>query len=157
MPGFNAQQLAQQVRNANSVVVLIGDQPLAFAQTVTHSFDFGTEGLYGIGTAKPQEIQQLKIAPEVTVDQFNLSALGVQLLQSGQSFASLIANNSFNICIVDGSTNAAILTYTGSVASNYSETIASNRPITDAIRFMSLDVLGPDGVSILNGPDAITF
>jgi hypothetical protein len=155
MPGFNAKQLAYKVQNANEVIILIGDQQIAFAQTVTHSFDFGTEGLYGIGTAKPQEIQQLKNAPTITVDNFALSALGNKLTQNGQNLALLLGNNAFNICIVDGNTQSAVLTYVGAVAQNFNETIGANRPVTDAITFMALDVLDPDGDSILDGQNAI--
>lgn len=157
MPGFNPSQLAYRVQNANASVVLIGDQPIAFAQTLTHTFAFGTETYYGIGSAKPQEIQQLKIAPEVTVDNFALSSIGVNLIQGNTTFASIIANNQFNISIVDGNTNTVLFTYVGCVARNYSESVAANRPITEAISFDAMDVLDQTGQSILNGPNAFSI
>lgn len=155
MPGYNPQQLAYNVRNGNSVAILIGDLTVAFAQTVSHSFGFGTEGIYGVGTAKPQEIQQLKNAPTVTVDTFALTAAGVSLITAGQTLPALLANNSFSVCIVDGISNKAQLTYVGCVCSDFNESIGANRPVTDTITFLAMDVLNPDGVSILNGPNAI--
>lgn len=157
MPGFNPQQLSYRARNANMSVVLVGDQPIAFAQTVNHSFALGTEGLYGIGTAKPQEQQQLRVAPQISIDNFALTSVGNNLIQNGVTFASLIANNQFNICIVDGQTNEALFTYVGCVADNFSESIAANRPITDAIAFNAMDVLDQTGKSILNGPNALSL
>lgn len=154
MPGFNPQQLAYRAKNANSTIVLVGDQPIAFAQTVNHSFSLGAELLYGIGNAKPQEAQQLRIAPEVTLDNFALTSLGNNIIQNGQSFASIVSNNQFTICIADGITGEAQYTYVGCVADNFNESIAANRPITDAIRFVALDVLDNTGISILNGPNA---
>lgn len=155
MPAFNQQQVAYKARNANSVVVLIGDQPVAFAQTVNHTFGYMTEGMYGVGTAKPQEIQQLKNAPTITIDTFALTAAGISIITAGQTLPALLANNSFSVCIVDGITNAAQLTYVGCVCSDFNESIGANRPVTDTITFLAMDVLDPSGVSILNGPNAI--
>ena len=45
MPGFNPQQLAYKVASGNSVVVMLGDQVVAFCQTADNSVDFGTETL----------------------------------------------------------------------------------------------------------------
>lgn len=157
MPGFNPQQLSYRARNANTVVVVIGDQPIAFAQTTNHTFAFGTEGLYGVGSAKPQEIQQLKIMPSITVENFNLTSVGNNLIQGGISFASIIANNSFNISVIDGTSNSVLFTYVGCVARDFSEAIAANRPITDTIAFDSMDVLDQTGQSILNGPSAFSI
>lgn len=155
MPAFNQQQVAYKARNANSVVVLIGDQPVAFAQTVNHTFGYMTEGMYGVGTAKPQEIQQLKVAPEITVESFALTELGESVTQNGLFLPSLLSNNKFNLSIVDGVTNTALLTYVGCVSSDYSETIGANRPVSDTYRFLAMDVLDGTGVSILNGPNAL--
>lgn len=154
MPGFNPAELNYRVLNGNAVVLLIGDQAVAFAQNVGMRFGYGTEGLYGVGSAKPQEIQQLRVAPEITVDELRLSQVGNTLLQAGQNLPSLLSNNQFNISVVDGTTQQVLLTFVGCVASDYSETVASNRPITDAITFMAMDVLDSSGQSVLDGPNA---
>jgi hypothetical protein len=156
MPGFNPAPLAYRAENANDVVVLIGDQPIAFAQNVTHRIGFGNEVLYGVGSAKPQEIQQLKIGPEVTLDNFALTSLGSTLIQGGTNFASIIANNQFNFCVANAN-GTVLYTYVGCVARDFSETIAANRPITDAITFDAMDVLDQTGQSILSGPNAFTI
>ena len=157
MPGFNPNQLNYRAQNANSVVVLVGDQPIAFAQTTNHRFGFGSEVLYGVGNAKPQEIQQLRISPEITLDNFALTSTGNTLIQGGTKFASIIANNQFNISVTDGTTGTVLYTYVGCVARDFSESIAANRPITDAITFDAMDVLDQTGQSILNGPNAYTL
>lgn len=157
MPGFNPAQLAYRARNANAAVLVIGDQPIAFAQTVNHRFGFGTETLYGVGSAKPQEIQQLRIAPEITLDNFALTVQGNNVIQNGQNFASIIANNQFNISLIDGISNQVLFTYVGCVARDFSEAVAANRPITDAVSFDAMDVLDQSGQSILNGPNAFSI
>ena len=158
MPSFSPTQLNLSVRNANMCVILIGDQPIAFAQTTSHSLELGIENLYGIGNAKPQEIQQLRDSMQITIDNFDLTSNGQTLIQeSTVPLSSLIANNSFNISVVDGITNTALYTYVGCVAANFSQNISSNQPITDAITFHAMDVLDATGLSILNGPNAFTI
>ena len=153
MPGFGPNPLAYRVQSGNTVVLLIGSQPIAFAQTVGLVIPLGAEGYYGIGSAKPQEIQQLRIGPEIRLNNFALTALGRTQIQGGVSFPSLIANNQFNVSVADSSGNT-VLTYVGCVAQNYNQDIAANRPITEAIDFLSLDVYDNTGQSILNGPSA---
>jgi len=153
MPGFNQSQLAYNALNGNEVLILIGDQPIAFAQRVSHTYGLGAEGLYGAGSAKPQEIQQLKFTPSVTVDLIALTSTGTTVLQGGTSLASILANNQFTIAIPDVNGNIRF-TYVGCTASNFSEDIAANTPITNGLTFLALDVLDQDGQSLLNGPNA---
>lgn len=149
MPSFNPKQVAYRVRNANNVTVMIGDQIVGFAQTTQHSFDFGTQGLYGIGTALPQEIQQLRVSPQITIDALALTDSGKQVLGETATISSILANNEFNLHVVDGAGNS-LYTYVGCVASNFSESIPQNQPISDTLVFMALDVLDDSGQSILN-------
>lgn len=157
MPGFSQQQLAYSARNSNSVVLLIGAVAVAFAQTVEHDFGFTTDQLYGVGSAKPQEIQQLRVGPTITLSEFALTTAGQQLIQGGQNLASLLANNAFNIHVVDGPSGQPLFTYVGSVASSFNENIPANQQITDNVTFMAMDVIGPNGQSLLNIPSAYTI
>ncbi|MDE2232595.1 MAG: hypothetical protein KGJ90_00485 [Patescibacteria group bacterium] len=157
MPAFNANQLSYQARNSNSVVILIGDVAVAFAQTVGFDFGYTTEQLYGVGSAKPQEIQQLRVGPTITLSEFALTTAGENIIQGGVSLPALLSNNSFNIHVVDGPSGEALYTYVGAVASNFNENIPSNQPITDAITFMAMDILDNNGNSLLNIPSAYTI
>lgn len=152
MPGFGPTQLQYSARNSNSVVLLIGDQAVAFAQTSGHDFGFTTEQLYGIGSAKPQEIQQLRVGPTITLSEFALTQAGETLIQNGSSLVSLLANNNFDIHVVDGQSGKALFTYVGCVASSFNENIPANQPISDAVTFMAMDVVDNNGNSLLNIP-----
>src|ERR1019366_7045458 len=120
MPGYSPIQVANSARNANTVAIAIGDNPVAFGQTTNHSFALGAEQLYGIGSAKPQEVQQLKMAPQITVDAFALTDQGVSLLASGQMLAYLLAGNAFDIYVLDGlSSDTTLFAYVGCKAGNF--------------------------------------
>lgn len=157
MPAFNQQALNYRARSANKVTVLIGDQPIAFAQTISHTFDLGTQGLYGVGTRMPQEIQQLRAAPQITVDNFSLTQNGMSVLGYPSDIALILADTEFNFFIKDGITNSMLFTYVGGVCSNFNQNIPANSIITDAMTFLCADVLGPDGTSVIASSDAYTF
>lgn len=151
MPGFQPQQIANNARNGNTVAISIGDTVVAFAQTTNHSFGMGAEQLYGIGTAKPQEVQQLRMSPQITIDAFALTAAGINLLAGGANLAYLLAGNAFEIFVMDGiNGNVALFVYVGCKAQSFAESIPTNAPIRDTFTFLALDVLDPNGNSLLN-------
>ena len=154
MPAFNQQTLNYAVRNGNAVVVMIGDMELGFGQTTTLSDSMGSEQLYGIGSAKPQEIQQLKFSPSLTLDYLQLSESGLAFLGYPSTLAGVLSNNEFNISINDAD-GLPIYQYVGCVASDYNSNISANQPITDSISFLAMDILDPLGVSILNSNSAL--
>ena len=154
MPGWNQQQLQYKVLSGNSVLVMVGDVPVAFAQTSTQTVDFGTEQLYGIGTAKPQEIQQLKFAPTISLDAFVLTQHGVAALSYPSSIASVLANNAFDIHILDNN-GIPVSTFVGCVATNYNQNVPVNAIVTETLNFQAMDVLDNTGNSILNGNFAL--
>lgn len=154
MPGFNAQQLAYGVRNGNMVTVMLGDLEVGFAQTSSASNAWGTESLYGIGSEKPQEIQQLKISPTVSVDSFSLTEKGLTYLGYPSSMLEVLSNNAFDFHLMNEG-GLPILTYVGCVAENFNLNIPANQPITQSVSFQALDILNALGVSILGANQAI--
>lgn len=155
MPGFNPTQLNYNVLNANQVMVQLGDAIVAFAQTAPHSIDFGAEALYGVGDATPQEIQQLRILPQITLEFFALTQEGINLLGGGQRLAYTLANNQFQIHLIDNQSGVVVFTYVDCVAQSFSETLVSNRPVIDSVPFICMNVLNSDGVSVLASNSAI--
>jgi len=149
MPSYNQQTLNYAAQNANAVKVMIGDVVIAYAQTTTHSVDLGAQQLYGIGSTNPQEVQQLRFSPTISVEFFELTAQGIALLGTGQRLIYTLANTQVDIHIIDGTTSTPSYTYVGCTANSFSETIATNAIIMDSVSFLALDVLNNMGTSIL--------
>lgn len=156
MPGYNQQQLLYKVQNANACSIMIGDQLIGFGQTVAPNMDFGTEALYGIGTPKPQEIQQLRFTNTITLDKYRLTAEGNAFFGTNQPLWTLLTNNAFNFFLLD-TDGTAFLSYVQAVAQTNNMNIATNQPITEGMSFLALDVLDPNGVSVLNSNAADIF
>ena len=150
MPGFSSQTQSLSVRNGNTVEVILGEQTIAFAQTTGHQISMGGEQLYGIGSAKPQEIQQLRMSPAFSLDSFALTAAGQSLLQAGQNIAYLLAGKQYDMIVYDGLNNVAVFTYVGAKCQNFSENIPANAPVRDTLSFLAMDVIDPNGDSILD-------
>ena len=148
MPGFNQQALNYKVRNANGVAIYVGDQLVGFGQSSTPSIDYGLEGLYGIGTPLPQELQQMKYSMSLTLDSFVLTDEGLAFFGVSTPWSDILGNNQFNIVIQDAAGNA-IKTYAGWVAGSISTSITANQPLTENIAGQAMQVLDRNGKSIL--------
>lgn len=153
MPGYNPAQIANNVLNGNNVAVLLGDLEVAFAQTSGHQISMGAEQLYGIGTAKPQEVQQLRMSPAFSLDTFTLTSAGIKTLGNGQRLEYILAGNSFDMAVLDSTTGTVMFQYVGCKAQNVSQNIPANAPIRSSFSFLALDVLDADGNSIMDSGD----
>jgi len=150
IPGFASTQQSLSVQNGNTVEILLGEVTIGFAQTTGHQIAMGTEQLYGIGSAKPQEIQQLRMSPAFTLDSFALTVAGQALLQAGQNLSYLLAGNQYEMIVYDGATQTAKYTYVGCKCGNFGENIPANAPVRDTYSFLAMDVLDPNGDSIMD-------
>lgn len=158
MPGFQNVPVANNVQNANGVAAMIGDQIMYFAQTVGHQFPFGAEQLYGIGSALPQEIPQLRVAPQITLDTFALTQQGINSLQGGVNLSYILAGQIYDFHVYDGLSNTVKYTYVGCKCQNFAESVPTNAPLRDTYSFLAMDVLDAAGNSILNtGENALNI
>jgi hypothetical protein len=141
--------------SGNQVAISIGDIVVAFAQTVGHQTPMGGTQLYGVGTSKPQEIQQLIMSPQVSLDSFALTKAGVTLLSGGTNLFFSLVGFIYDIHLLDGTTQplTTMLSYIGCKAQNAAESIPTNAPIRQTITFLAMDVLDPDGNSIITSSD----
>ena len=154
MPSFNQTQLNYKALNGNAVEIMLGDIPIAFAQTSAQNIDFGTDALYGIGSAKPQEIQQLRLLPSVTVDTFALTDQGFAAVGYPTVISSVLANNQFDIHILEDD-GTVLFTFAGAVAQTFNQNIPTNAIVTESLSFLAMDVLDNTGQSILNSNSAL--
>lgn len=148
MPSFNQTALQNSVRNGNGVTILVGDQVIGFGQSQTYSIDYGAESLYGIGSAKPQEVQQQKFGISVSLDNLELTPEGIAQFGYSATWVEVLTGNQLTFHSVDADGNA-LLTVVGAVAGNYSKSIPANQPLTESTSFQATDILGPSGTSLL--------
>ncbi len=160
---FNANELKYSVRNANSCMIMIGDQPVGFGQSSSWDFGIETQPLFQIGSIKPQDIQQLKVTPSINIDMLMLTATGMKLAGYPQDISYYIMNNSFNIAVLDApsATNNGSLTNTGNqitsilylfvncTASSFNFSIPANQVVSETLSFYAEDVFDSTGKNSL--------
>jgi hypothetical protein len=151
MPGFSAVATASTARTGNTVAVAIGQNVIAFAQTVDHTMPMGAEHLYGIGNSKPQEIPQLRMSPQISLSSFALTALGLKMLSGSQNLSYILAGNQFDLYVLDGLNNQqALYVYVGCKCQTFGENIPANAPVRDTYTFLAMDVTDPNGNSLID-------
>ena len=151
MPGYNAQQVANNARNANTTALAIGQNVVYMAQTISHSFSYDATHIHAIGSPKPQEIQQLRSAPSISLTAFALTPVGITLLAAGQILEYLLGGTQFDAYILDGLNNStALFSYIGCKAGSFSQDISGNSLIRNVYPFLAMDVLDSNGVSLLD-------
>ena len=155
MPGYAPQTITNNVMTGNNVAVMVGDLVVAFAQTSGSQISFGTEQLYGVGTARPQEVQQLRVSPSFSLDAFSLTAHGLVVLGGSQRLEYILAGKSFEMHLLDGVANAILYTYIGAKAQNVSHNIPANAPLRTTYAFLALDVIDNLGNSIIDAGDNV--
>ncbi len=156
MPGsFNAQTNKYNVLNSNNVAIYIGTVPIAFGASLAVQTAFGARALFGVGSLRPQEIQQLQVLPALTLDTMVLSSGGLQTLGYPSSLLAVLANNKLAITVVDN-TGVPLFNYIDCTADNNSIQIAQNSPIAENVSFLARDVLDGNGVSLL-GPASLVY
>jgi hypothetical protein len=155
LPGYNGKAQANMALSGNNVAIAIGDIVVAFAQTVGHQIPMGGTQLYGVGTSKPQEIQQLIMSPQVSLDSFALTQQGVVLLSANTDLFFSLAGFVYDIHLLDGTVQPlrTMLSYIGCKAQNAAESIPTNAPIRRTITFLAMDVLDPNGNSVISAQD----
>lgn len=156
MPGFNQQLINAKVASANETAILVGDQPIAFGQTAGVSLGYGAEELYGVGNAKPQEIQQFKFNIGVTLSALKMTQAGLNAVGQNAPWLKVLTNTELTFHLVDDKGNS-IMTIIGCTAGSYSSNIPANQPITEDISFMALDILDENGDSYLDSGGAAIF
>ncbi len=153
---FQATPLNYKVQNTNSVSILMGSEPIAFAQSSSFGINFGTIPLKGIGSAKPQEILQDDFTPTISINSLVMTPGGLNLVQSPGSQSAVLANSSYTILML-GEGFLPIYYFVGCVCNDFNVSLSANAPMSQTMTFTAMDVLDPFGISILVGDPLIKF
>lgn len=116
----------QTVHTGNTVVLMVNGKVIGRAQSVSGDREYGTTGVYEIGSIMPQEHVYLRYEGSIqlnrfrmkkeSLDQLGLTALGEDILQRGV----------IDIVVLDKLTNEVIIAYRGCSAVSVSESFTAN-------------------------------
>lgn len=130
----------QDVNTGNRIYIMAKNNLIARAQSLTADRNFGTEGVYELGSIMPAEHVYLKYTGTLTLERFRMThdnlasqtmdivALGVDILQK----------DIITISVYDSVTQDVVENFWGCTASSYNTSYRANQIVTESINFFYL-------------------
>lgn len=128
----------QSVHTGNTVYLMIGNKVIGRAQSASGERQYGTQGVYEIGSIMPQEHVYLKYEGTLTLERMrmkkeDLAKLGITALGE-----DILKRDVIDIVMMDNLTKEVVVAYRGCSAQSYSESFTANEITTESTTFMYL-------------------
>lgn len=130
----------QSVQTANRIYIMAQNNLIARAQSLTANRNYGTEGVYEIGSIMPQEHVYLKYTGTLTLERFrmvadNLASKKIDLARLGED---ILTKDIVTITVIDSVTRGVVEAFLGCSASQYNTSYRANSIVTESIDFFYL-------------------
>ena len=130
----------QTVNTGNRIYIMIKNNVIARAQSLSGSRSYGTQGLYQLGSIMPQEHVYLKYSGTVTCNRFrmildNFASAKMDIAKLGED---ILQQDILDINVLDAVTKNLCISYRGCTANSYNEDFHANEIVTEAIEFSYL-------------------
>ena len=130
----------QTVNTGNRIYIMAKNHLIARAQSLTADRNFGTEGVYELGSIMPAEHVYLRYTGTLTLERFrtvadNLASQAMQIAALGED---ILQKDIITINIMDSVTRGVIESFFGCTASSYNTAYRANQIVTESINFFYL-------------------
>lgn len=128
----------QSVQTANRIYIMAQNYIIGRAQSLTANRQYGTEGVYEIGSIMPYEHVYLKYTGSLTLERFrtvgdSLSSSNLDLARLG---VDILTKDVVTITVVDNVTHDVLEAFYGCSASSYDTSYRANQIVTESINFL---------------------
>lgn len=114
-----ASQAKQAVHTGNTVLLYIKGKPVGRAQSASGRREYGTTGVYEIGSIMPQEHVYLKYEGTLTVERLRMKKENFAKLGYASLGEEILKKDIIDILVIDNLTKQVIISYHGCSANNY--------------------------------------
>ena len=113
---------------------------IARAQSLTADRNYGTEGVYELGSIMPAEHVYLKYTGTLTLERFRMVAdnLASQTMQIARLGEDILQQDIITINIMDSVTRGVVESLFGCTASSYNTAYRANQIVSESINFFYL-------------------
>lgn len=108
------------------------------AQSASGTREYGTEGVYEIGSIMPQEHVYLRYEGTLTIERLRMKKENFAQLGYASLGEEILKKDVIDILVVDNLTKNVIIAYHGCSANNYDEEINVTETISESIEFSYL-------------------
>lgn len=133
-----ASELKQSIHTGNTVYLMIKGKIVGRAQSASGTREYGTEGVYEIGSIMPQEHVYLRYEGTLTIERLRMKKENFAQLGYASLGEEILKKDVIDILVVDNLTNNVIIAYHGCSANNYDEEINVTETISESIEFSYL-------------------
>lgn len=131
---------SQTVNTGNRIYIMIKNNVIARAQSLSGSRSYGTQGVYQLGSIMPQEHVYLKYQGTITCERFrmienNFASSKMDIAKLGEDILQM---DILDINVLDSVTKNLCISYRGCSSNSYSEAFRTNEIVTENIEFSYL-------------------
>ena len=114
----------QTVHTGNTIYLMVANKIIGRAQSISGERQYGTTGVYEIGSIMPQEQVYLRYEGTITLDRFRMKKESLDQLGLAALGEDILQRDIIDIVVMDSLTKEVIVTYYGCSCNSLSESFA---------------------------------
>ena len=115
----------QTVHTGNTVYLMVAIKIIGRAQSISGERQYGTQGVYELGSIMPQEHVYLRYEGTITLERFRMKKESLDQLGLAALGEDILQRDIIDIVVMDALTKEVIVTYYGCSCSSRSESFSS--------------------------------
>jgi len=137
-----ASEAKQTVHAGHSIYLEMDGKRIGRVQGITNRTNFGTEGVYEIGSIMPQEHVPLRFEGAITVNKYVIKKAVLKTLNVFPDSVGeeILKKNIFNVAVYDKATKEAVIVYEGCTQSDGNMNMQANQILGQDCTFLCLSI-----------------
>ena len=128
----------QSVDTGNTVYIICNNKVLGRAQSLSGDRQYGTEGIYEIGSIMPQEHVYLRYEGSVTLNRFRMKRESLDQLGLGALWEDILLKGVIDILVMDNLMKTPVIIYRGCTAASLNESFEVGQIAMEECQFYYL-------------------
>ena len=128
----------QTVHTGNTVYLMVANKIIGRAQSISGERQYGTPGVYELGSIMPQEHVYLRYEGTITLERFRMKKESLDQLGLAALGEDILQRDIIDIVVMDALTKEVIVTYYGCSCNSLSESFSSGEISSESSVFSYL-------------------
>lgn len=133
-----ASEASQKVQSGNTVYLMVNGKVIGRAQSIAGDRNYGTQGVYEIGSIMPQEHVYLRYEGTINLERFRMKKESLDQLGLTALGEDILQRDVIDIVVMDNLTKQVIIAYRGCSAVSTSENFSVGAIASETSSWMYL-------------------
>ena len=129
----------QTVHTGNTVYLMVANKIIGRAQSISGERQYGTQGVYELGSIMPQEHVYLRYEGTITLERFRMKKESLDQLGLAALGEDILQRDIIDIVVMDSLTKEVVVTYYGCSCSSLTESFSVGEIAGENASFMFLN------------------